>query len=61
VERHRERNILSFVERKDVMGKEEEVMTAEHYNKYNKHLEDQNKLLGQMMRLDEVVSIFRDY
>lgn len=61
VERHRERNILSFVERKDVMGKEEEVMTAEHYNKYNKHLEEQNKLLGQMMRLDEVVSIFRDY
>ncbi|KAL6892295.1 RNA polymerase III subunit RPC82 domain-containing protein [Trichoderma evansii] len=61
VERHRERNILSFVERKDVMGKEEEVMTAEHYNKYNRHLEEQNKLLGQMMRLDEVVSIFRDY
>lgn len=61
VERHRERNILSFVERKDVMGKEEEVMTAEHYNKYNRHLEEQNKLIGQVMRLDEVVSIFRDY
>ncbi|KAJ4857575.1 RNA polymerase III subunit RPC82 domain-containing protein [Trichoderma breve] len=44
VERHRERNILSFVERKDVMGKEEE-----------------NKLLGQVMRLDEMVSIFREY
>lgn len=61
VERHRERNILSFVERKDVMGKEEEVMTAEHYNKYNRHLDEQNKLLGQLMRLDEVVSIFREY
>ncbi|TFA99311.1 DNA-directed RNA polymerase III subunit RPC3 [Trichoderma ghanense] len=61
VERHRERNILSFVERKDVMGKEEEVMTAEHYNKYNRHLEEQNKLIGQVMRLDEMVSIFRDY
>ncbi|KAH0523390.1 hypothetical protein TsFJ059_008405 [Trichoderma semiorbis] len=61
VERHRERNILSFVERKDVMGKEEEVMTAEHYNKYNRHLEEQNKLLGQVMRLDEMVSIFREY
>ncbi|PTB63909.1 RNA polymerase III subunit [Trichoderma citrinoviride] len=61
VERHRERNILSFVERKDVMGKEEEVMTAEHYNKYNRHLEEQNKLIGQVMRLEEMVSIFRDY
>lgn len=61
VERHRERNILSFVERKDVRGKEEEVMTAEHYNKYNVHLEKQNKLLGQVMRLDELVSVLREY
>ncbi|KAF4447950.1 DNA-directed RNA polymerase III subunit RPC3 [Fusarium austroafricanum] len=61
VERHKERNILSFVERKDVQGKEEEVMTAEHYNKYNRHLEVQNKLLGQVMRLDELVSVLRDY
>ncbi|KAF5003731.1 hypothetical protein FDECE_9739 [Fusarium decemcellulare] len=61
VERHKERNILSFVERKDVQGKEEEVMTAEHYNKYNTHLEVQNKLVGQVMRLDELVSVLRDY
>ncbi|KAJ4150508.1 hypothetical protein LMH87_011256 [Akanthomyces muscarius] len=61
VERHKERNILSFVERKDVQGKEEEVMTAEHYNKYNNHLEVQEKLLGQVMRLDEMVAVFRDY
>ncbi|GKT99668.1 dna-directed rna polymerase iii subunit rpc3 [Fusarium langsethiae] len=61
VERHKERNILSFVERKDVQGKEEEVMTAEHYNKYNTHLEVQKKLLGQLMRLDELVSVLRDY
>ncbi|KAM5377396.1 hypothetical protein ACJZ2D_005077 [Fusarium nematophilum] len=61
VERHNERNILSFVERKDVQGKEEEVMTAEHYNKYNAHLEVQGKLLGQVMRLDDLVSVLRDY
>ncbi|CAM1504130.1 Fc.00g017210.m01.CDS01 [Cosmosporella sp. VM-42] len=61
VERHRERNILSFVERKDVQGKEEEVMTAEHYNKYNMHLEKESRLLGQVMRLDELVSVLRDY
>ncbi|KAK9440503.1 DNA-directed RNA polymerase III subunit rpc3 [Metarhizium brunneum] len=61
VERHKERNILTFVERKDVKGKEEEVMTAEHYNKYNRHLEGQQKLLGQVMRLDDMVAVFRDY
>jgi DNA-directed RNA polymerase III subunit RPC3 len=61
VERHKERNILLFVERKDVQGKEEEVMTAEHYNKYNRHLEVQEKLLGQLMRLDDIVSVFRDF
>ncbi|KAM4060041.1 RNA polymerase III subunit RPC82 domain-containing protein [Hirsutella rhossiliensis] len=61
VERHKERNILSFVERKDVKGKEEEVMTAEHYNKYNRHLEEQAKLLGQVMRLDDMVAVVRDY
>jgi DNA-directed RNA polymerase III subunit RPC3 len=61
VERHKERNILSFVERKDVQGKEEEVMTTEHYNKYNRHLEVQEKLLAQVCRLDEMVAVLRDY
>lgn len=61
VERHRDRNILAFVERKDVQGKEEEVMTTEHYNKYNDHLKAQEKLLGQAIRLDDVISIFRDF
>ncbi|KAK2590807.1 RNA polymerase III subunit C82 [Conoideocrella luteorostrata] len=61
VERHKERNILTFVERKDVKGKEQEVMTTEHYNKYNQHLEEQQQLLGQVMRLDDMVAVFRDY
>ncbi|KFA61126.1 hypothetical protein S40285_02192 [Stachybotrys chlorohalonatus IBT 40285] len=61
VKRYHQRNILSFVERKDVMGKEEEVMTAEHYNQYNRHLEVQAKLLGQVMRLDNMVAVLRDF
>jgi len=61
VERHRDRNVLSFVERKDVKGKEEEVMSAEHYNTYNRHLEEQDKLIAQVMRLDDMVGVFRDY
>ncbi|KAG5980849.1 hypothetical protein E4U55_003561 [Claviceps digitariae] len=61
VERHKERNILTFVERKDVQGKEQEVMTTEHYNKYNQHLEAQQRLLGQVSRLDDMIAVFRDY
>jgi DNA-directed RNA polymerase III subunit RPC3 len=61
VERHRVRGILSFVDRKDVKGKEEEVMTAEHYNKYRKHLDLQDKLLGHVARLDDLVAVLRDY
>lgn len=60
-QRHKERNILAFVERKDVKGKEEEVMTAEHYNQYNRHLEQQEMLMGQIMRLDGMIAVFRDY
>ncbi|KAG6010276.1 hypothetical protein E4U21_007325 [Claviceps maximensis] len=61
VERHRERNILAFVERKDVKGKEQEVMTTEHYTKYNQHLQAQQRLLGQVLRLDDMVAVLRDY
>lgn len=61
VQRHREKDILSFVERKDVRGKEEEVMTAEHYEKYSHFLDIQRKLLGHVMRLDELISIFKDF
>lgn len=61
VKRHHERYILSFVERKDVVGKEEEVMTEEHYNTYNGHLEIQEKLMGQVMRLDDMISVLRDF
>jgi DNA-directed RNA polymerase III subunit RPC3 len=61
VHRHEERNILSFVDRKDIKGKEKEVMSSTHYNRYNRHLEVQGKLLGQLMRLDDLVAVLRDY
>lgn len=61
VRRYHEKSILSFVERKDVQGREEEVMTTEHYNTYNRHLEVEEKLLGQVMRLDSMISVLRDF
>jgi DNA-directed RNA polymerase III subunit RPC3 len=60
-ERQKESLLLTFVSRKDVAGREAEVMIPEHYNKYAKHLEVQQKLMGQISRLEEVVSLLRDY
>ncbi|CAI4211537.1 unnamed protein product [Parascedosporium putredinis] len=61
VERHKVKDILEFVHRTDVKGKEEEVMTPEYYNKYSKHLELERKLLGHTMKLDDIVAVLRDY
>ena len=61
VERWKVRDILEFVHRTDVKGKEEEVMTPEYYNKYSQHLEQEAKLLGHAMRLDDIVAVLRDY
>lgn len=61
VERFKVRELLDFVHRTDVKGKEEAVMTPEYYNKYSQHLELEAKLLGHAMRLDEMVAVLRDY
>jgi DNA-directed RNA polymerase III subunit RPC3 len=61
VERHKDRDLLAFVHRTDVKDREEEVMTPEHYSKYSRHLDLQQKLLGQVMRLDDIVAILKDY
>ena len=61
LQRHKERNLLGWVERKDVRGKEDEEMDTAHYNKYTKHLELQSKLLGQVMRLDDLVAMLQDF
>lgn len=61
VERFKVRDLLDFVHRTDVKGKEEEVMTPEYYNKYSQHLELEAKLLGHAMRLDDIVAVLRDY
>lgn len=61
VERYKVRDILEFVHRTDVKGKEEEVMTPEYYNKYSQHLELESKLLGHAMRIDDIVAVLRDY
>ena len=61
VERQKKKNVLSVVERKDVQGMEEEKLRGDIYNEYQDFLDIQSKLLGQLARLDDLVSILRDY
>ena len=61
VERQKKKNVLSVAERKDVQGMEEEKLRGDIYNEYQDFLDIQSKLLGQLARLDELVSVLRDY
>lgn len=61
VERQKKKNVLSVAERKDVQGMEEEKLRGDIYNEYQDFLDIQSKLLGQLARLDDLVSVLRDY
>ncbi|ETS79196.1 hypothetical protein PFICI_09049 [Pestalotiopsis fici W106-1] len=61
VERLKKKNVLSVVQRKDVEGMEEEKLRGDIYNEYQQFLDIESKLLGQVGRLDDLVSLFRDF
>ncbi|KAI0973160.1 RNA polymerase III subunit RPC82 [Xylaria arbuscula] len=61
VERYKKRNALSLADRKDVQGKEEERMRSDVYAEYLEYLDIETKLLSQVSRLDDLVSIFQDF
>lgn len=61
VERHKKRAVLSLSERKDVQGKEEEKLRGDVYNEYLEFLDIEKKLLSQVSRLDDLVSVFQDF
>ncbi|KAI1780277.1 RNA polymerase III subunit RPC82-domain-containing protein [Hypoxylon cercidicola] len=61
VERRKKKNVLMTAERKDVRGMEEEKLRGYAYNEYVQFLDLEKKLLGQVMRLDDIVAVFRDF
>ncbi|KAI0422342.1 RNA polymerase III subunit RPC82 [Xylaria grammica] len=61
VERYNKRAILSLADRRDVQGKEEEMLRGDVYNEYLEFIEIEKKLLSQVSRLDDLVSIFQDF
>ncbi|CAJ2511039.1 Uu.00g066640.m01.CDS01 [Anthostomella pinea] len=61
VERRRRKNVLSVTERRDVQGKEKDMLRSDVYSEWLEFLEVEKKLLGQIGRMDDLVAILRDY
>ncbi|PHH51522.1 DNA-directed RNA polymerase III subunit RPC3 [Ceratocystis fimbriata CBS 114723] len=60
-ERRAEKDLLEYVNRTDVKGKEEQEMSTEHFQRYSKFLSLQDKILGEVQRLDDMLALFSDY
>ncbi|TRX89422.1 hypothetical protein FHL15_009720 [Xylaria flabelliformis] len=61
VERYKKKNVLSVTDRRDVQGKEEEMLRGDVYNEYLDFLDIEKRLLSQVSKLDDLVSIFQDF
>jgi DNA-directed RNA polymerase III subunit RPC3 len=61
VQRKQDREVLGLAERQDVRGREEEIMQATTYMAFIQHKEIEGKLLNQIMRLDDLVAVLRDF
>jgi DNA-directed RNA polymerase III subunit RPC3 len=59
--RHKERDVLDTTKRTDVRGREKDRMRKEYYERYSRYLDCERKLFAQMMRLDDLVSVLRDF
>ena len=59
--RLREKDVLDTTRRTDVRGREKDIMKKEYYERYSRFLECERKLFAQVMRLDDLVSVLRDF
>ncbi|KAI2468437.1 RNA polymerase III subunit RPC82-domain-containing protein [Annulohypoxylon bovei var. microspora] len=61
VERRKKKSVLEVAERKDVQGIEEDKLRGDIYNDYIQFLDLEKKLISQVAKLDDIVSVFRDF
>ncbi|KAK4142786.1 RNA polymerase III subunit RPC82-domain-containing protein [Dichotomopilus funicola] len=59
--RHKERDVLETTKRSDVRGREKDTMRKSYYERYSRFLECERKLFAQVMRVDDLVSVLRDF
>lgn len=60
-ERNRNPTLVNKLQREDVKGHEDEYLTELERKELNDMRHKEQKLLGQLFRIDELVRIFRDY
>ncbi|KAJ3566902.1 hypothetical protein NPX13_g6965 [Xylaria arbuscula] len=61
VERYNKKHVVELLERKDVQGHEEDKLRGDIYDEYLQLVDMEKKLLSQVSRLDDLVSIFQDF
>jgi DNA-directed RNA polymerase III subunit RPC3 len=61
VEKRRASGILSLTERSDVKDNTEDALTGEQLNMLRQIRSKEDKLLGQISRLDELIGTYRDF
>ncbi len=61
VQRQAHRDVLASAERPDVKGREKEALEKKYYDKYQKYRDMEKMLLGEALRLDDMVSVLSYY
>lgn len=61
VHRAAARDVLAFVERPDVKGREREALEKKYYDRYQQYCDIETKVVGQVLRLDRLVATLRDF
>lgn len=59
--RHKDSDVLTTTRRSDVKGKEEEMLRQEYFQRYKRFLQSEKMLFSQIMRVDDLVAILRDF
>ncbi|KAK4042758.1 RNA polymerase III subunit RPC82-domain-containing protein [Parachaetomium inaequale] len=59
--RQKERDVLETTKRTDVRGREKDTMRKSYYERYSRFLECERTLFAQVMRVDDLVSVLRDF
>ncbi|KXX81655.1 DNA-directed RNA polymerase III subunit RPC3 [Madurella mycetomatis] len=59
--REKEKDVLATTKRTDVRGREKDTMRKEYYERYSRFLENERQLFSQVMRIDDLVSVLRDF
>lgn len=59
--REKEKDVLATTKRTDVRGREKDAMRKEYYERYSRFLDNERQLFAQVMRIDDLVSVLRDF